>query len=276
MAEKNVIYYYSGTGNTLSIARQIAKKLGNTDVISIYELRDDAKVPQKYARIGICTATCFSEPPRIVRDICEKMEILRSQKVFIVSTCGGSDGTTRLDLKIIMQPKTDYPVRTFMIRMPPNHIVGFDPFADDVANGLLEGGKEPAAKAAEDVMNDAPPEEIEEPDREAILNMSRTFNSGLGVDRDSHEGGFYVSDACTNCGICEKLCKYGTITLTDNGPVWGDDCQQCMACIQWCPQQAIRHPNVPEERKHYHNPDVTLDDMLASEFPAEEGSESFI
>ncbi|MCD8249650.1 MAG: EFR1 family ferrodoxin [Lachnospiraceae bacterium] len=88
----------------------------------------------------------------------------------------------------------------------------------------------------------------------------------LGVDRDSVEGGFYTMDACTKCGVCEKLCKNGNIHLTENGVVWGHDCQQCMACIMWCPNRAIRHPNVPERRRRYHNPNITLKEMLRSEF----------
>ncbi|MCC8101692.1 MAG: EFR1 family ferrodoxin [Clostridiales bacterium] len=91
----------------------------------------------------------------------------------------------------------------------------------------------------------------------------------LGVDRDSAEGGFYTSDACTKCGVCEKLCKNGNIRLTEDGPVWGHDCQQCMACIMWCPNHAIRHPNVPENRRRYQNPNVTLKDMMQSEFHIE-------
>ncbi len=266
MEEKIVIYYYSGTGNSLSVARQVAEKLGDTDLLSIYNLRDDEKVPEKYVRVGICTSTCFSEPPRIVKDICEKMEILRSQKIFIISTCGASDGVVRYDLKMIMQPKTDYPIQTFMVKMPPNHIVGFDPFADDVVAGMLESAKEETSKIADDIKSDAAPEELEEPNREELFSVSRKFNEHLGVDRDSREGGFYTTDACNKCGICEKLCRCGNLTLTEEGVEWGHDCQQCMACIQWCPQMAIRHPNVPEERKHYHNPDITLDDMLKSEF----------
>ncbi len=270
MAEKTVIYYYSGTGNSLSVARQVVGQLGHTDLISIYNLRDDAKVPEEYDRVGICTPTCFIQPPRIVKEICEKMEILRSRKVFIIATAGGGDGFVRIDLKNILQPKTDHPVQTFFVRMPPNHIVGFDPFPEEAANDLLNHAKEAATKIAEEIKSDAPPEEIEVPDREKLTETSRSFNSSLGVDRESTEGGFYTSDACTKCGTCVKLCKNGNITLTEEGVVWGHDCQQCMACIQWCPEEAICHPNVLKERKHYRNPDITLQDMLQSEFPAAE------
>ncbi len=266
MAERTVIYYYSGTGNSLSVARQVAGHLGHTDLISIYRLRDDAKVPEEYDRVGICAPTCFIQAPRIVREVCEKLEILRSQKVFILATCGASDGFLRIDLKKTLAPKTDHPIQTFLVPMPPNHIVGFDPFPDEKVRGYLDGERERTPKISEEIRTDAPPEVIQAPDREKLTQSSRSFNSGLGVDRDSTVCEFYASAACTKCGTCVKLCKNKNITLTEDGVVWGQDCQQCMACIQWCPNEAVRHPNVPEERKRYRNPDVTLEDMLRDEF----------
>ncbi len=268
MAERTVIYYYSGTGNSLSVAMQVAEKLGQTDLVSLYKLQDEAKVPEEYVRVGICTPTFFTQPPAIVKQVCEKLEILRSQKVFIISTAGGGDGFVRVDLKNILAPKTDEPVQTFFVRMPPNHIVGFDPFADDVVQGLLDQAKETTGKIAEEIKNEAPPEEIQVPDREKLTQLSRSFNSEKGVDRDSTKCEFFASDACTGCGTCVKLCKSDNITFEEGKPVWGQNCQQCMACIQWCPNKAVRHPNVPEERKQYRNPDITLQDMLQSEFPS--------
>ncbi|MCD8019711.1 MAG: EFR1 family ferrodoxin [Clostridiales bacterium] len=130
MAAKNVIYYYSGSGNSLSVAKHVGKKLGNTDILSIYTLRDDADVPANYRRVGIVTATWFVRPPRIVKEVCEKLHISKKQRVFIIATCGGYDGYVCIDLKAILQPKTKYPVQTFMLPMPPNHIVGFSPLPD--------------------------------------------------------------------------------------------------------------------------------------------------
>ncbi|MCD8382091.1 MAG: EFR1 family ferrodoxin [Clostridiales bacterium] len=266
MAEKTVIYYYSGSGNSLSVAKHIGGKLGNTDLLSVYTLRERPDVPQDYARVGIVTATWFVRPPRIVREVCEGLRISRAQKVFIVATCGGYDGYVCIDLKAILQPKTDFPVQTFMLPMPPNHIVGFSPMPDWVNQIYLRHEAKATGKIAEKIRSDAPTRNRKGINRRLLTGASRSFNSWLGVDRDSVEGGFYTSDACTKCGVCEKLCKNGNIHLTEEGVVWGHDCQQCMACIMWCPNQAIRHPNVPEKRRRYRNPNVTLQDMMQSEF----------
>ena len=108
MADKTIIYYYSGSGNSLSVAKHIGEKLGNTTLLSVYTLRDNPEVPQEYTRIGIVTATWFVRPPRIVKEVCEKLQCSRQQKIFILATCGGYDGFVCIDLKAILQPKTDF------------------------------------------------------------------------------------------------------------------------------------------------------------------------
>ncbi len=274
MPERTVIYYYSGSGNSLSVAKKVAEKLGHTDLFSIYNLRDDARVPEKYDRVGIVSATWFVRPPRIVKEICQKLRIDRKQRVFIIATCGGYDGYVCIDLKAILQPKTDYAVQTFMLPMPPNHIVGFSPFPDWANSLYLRHEKSATTKIAERIKSNRPTRNRKGLNRKALNWVSKTFNQALlGVDRDSVEGGFYTTADCTKCGICEKICKNGNIVLTKNGVVWGHDCQQCMACIMWCPNHAIRHPNVPEKRRRYHHPDITLQDMIKSEFYAKEDSD---
>ncbi len=266
MANKTIIYYYSGTGNSLSVAKHVGKRLGNTDIRSIYTLREHAEVPAEYTRIGIVTATWFVRPPRIVKEVCEKLHFSRKQKVFIIATCGGYDGYVCIDLKAILQPKTDFPVQTFMLPMPPNHIVGFSPLPDWAVRLYLRHEAKASRRIARQIRSGRPTKDRKGVNRPALAWVSRNFNLLLGVDRDSVEGGFYTTDACTKCGVCEKLCKNGNIRLTEDGVVWGHDCQQCMACIMWCPNRAIWHPNVPERRRRYHNPNITLKEMLRSEF----------
>ncbi len=265
MAERTIIYYYSGSGNTLSVAKKIADELGNTDLKSIYSLKEVAHVPPEYTRVGIATATWFIRPPRIVKEICEKLELQKNQKVFIIATCGGYDGFVLIDLKAILQPKVSAPIQTFMLPMPPNHIVGFSPMPDGIVKIYLNHERKATKKIANAIKENKETKNRKGRFRKAWNWASRTYNLHLGVDRDSTEGGFYTTDACTKCGACEKICHAGNIHLTDDGVKWGHDCQQCMACIMWCPQKAIWHPNVPEGRRRYHHPDISINDMIGME-----------
>ena len=49
-------------------------------------------------------------------------------------------------------------------------------------------------------------------------------------------------DECNGCGICEKLCPVGNISINDF-PRFGGGCQSCMRCISFCPEAAIFLPD---------------------------------
>jgi MinD superfamily P-loop ATPase len=44
--------------------------------------------------------------------------------------------------------------------------------------------------------------------------------------------------------------------MKEAGPSFGPACEQCMACIQYCPQRTINYKNATRNRGRYVNPDV--------------------
>lgn len=52
---------------------------------------------------------------------------------------------------------------------------------------------------------------------------------------------FTVSDTCIGCGQCAKRCPMNNVTLKNGKPVWGKNCTHCMACICYCPKEAIEY-----------------------------------
>jgi ferredoxin len=75
------------------------------------------------------------------------------------------------------------------------------------------------------------------------------------------EGNFSVEDQCTSCGICEKVCPVGNISMVDGRPVWNHRCEQCYACLQWCLVQAIQYGRQTRGVERYHHPDVRLKEI---------------
>ena len=60
----------------------------------------------------------------------------------------------------------------------------------------------------------------------------------------------------------QKICPVNNITMNDSKPFWQHNCEQCYACIQWCPRQAIQINKKTASRERYHHPEITLKDML--------------
>ena len=63
---------------------------------------------------------------------------------------------------------------------------------------------------------------------------------------------FAASSACIGCGQCAKRCPMNNITLKDSKPVWGRNCTHCMACICYCPKEAIEYGKKSVGQPRYH------------------------
>lgn len=66
---------------------------------------------------------------------------------------------------------------------------------------------------------------------------------------------FYVTEDCSHCGLCERVCTSGCIRLTAGIPVWTEKhCNMCMACVNRCPQTAIQYGKSTTKRGRYVHP----------------------
>ena len=63
---------------------------------------------------------------------------------------------------------------------------------------------------------------------------------------------FRATDACIGCGKCVELCPLNNIRLENGKPVWGKNCTHCMACICYCPKEAIEYGKKSRGKQRYH------------------------
>jgi ferredoxin len=99
--------------------------------------------------------------------------------------------------------------------------------------------------------------------------VSRLFRWGQRFMWKWYKVNIEGEHSCTGCGICAKICPAGAITLTTPPlggrvhPVWSARCEQCLACMSWCPAQAIHfYGRSNTKSKNWVHPDVTIEDML--------------
>jgi Fe-S-cluster-containing hydrogenase component 2 len=59
-----------------------------------------------------------------------------------------------------------------------------------------------------------------------------------------------------------RVCPVGNIRLVDGRPKWQHRCEQCLACLQWCPEQALQFGKHTARRERYHHPQISVKDLM--------------
>ena len=258
---KTVLYYFSGTGNTLMLARLLAQELGNTEIINIVSY-DASTPPPKADAIGILFPVYAFGLPGIMRDFVKNtLQISDDTYIFSLTNYGGAGGPAALrQLKVLLKTKGRKLSAGFGVHMPSNYI----PF----------GGAESPAKQnkrfliAATRINKAAQKIKERPGKyffrktRILYPITNIFYKIFMKKCKKDVKKFYVKANCTSCGICAKVCPTQNIKIADKFPEWGDNCEQCMACLQWCPSLAIHIRGVSETKPHYHNPGIEVEDLI--------------
>jgi len=262
------IVYFSGTGNSLAIARYVASRLGG-DLVSAVQASDRSRQAREADTLGLVFPIYDFKPPRCIFDVLETVTDLETKYVFAVCTHGtAAPGRSLKSVQAAIESRGGQLSGGFAVPMPHNG-VGCGLFSNAKRESLLQAWKGTTAEICEYVLRR---DSGRLDSGSAVLAMLRPsmfrlvpvilrFLAAL-VTRGSKGLGLTASDACMACGVCTRVCPVGNIELQGEKPVWGDRCVTCFACLHWCPEQAISLGGLDVGITPYHHPDVTLADML--------------
>ena len=92
---KNIIYYFTGTGNSLVVARLLAEKInGETELRAITNYMDqDEVVVDAEETVGFVFPIYGGDAPWPVKAVVEKMKILNDPYIYAIGTCNERGGT---------------------------------------------------------------------------------------------------------------------------------------------------------------------------------------
>lgn len=256
-----MIFYFSGTGNSLYAAQNIARH-HDEKVISIataincgeeYNLKDNEI-------IGFVYPVYAWGPPKIVLEFIEKLKLTnyRQNYVFSVATCGGSVGNTMKVLSACLNKKGINLNSGFSVIMPNNYIMMGDVDSKEKEQEKLFAANETLRYINQAIEQRAGEFRVKKGFLPWVLTrfINPMFNKHA-IDTTK----FYANDNCTSCGICEKVCNCNNITV-NKIPHWGQRCTQCLACIHYCPAQAIQYGKGTEKKGRYTNPNIGIDEMV--------------
>ena len=256
---KTILYYYSGTGNSLWIARELARRLqGETELVS---LGGDYKLPEAGCeRLGLIFPVHIWGLPRRVVDFVDLLPAMPGCYFFALAVNAGQVAATLLQLRKMTANRGIELGAGFDMAMPSNYIPwgGAQPPAKQA--DLFAAAKAKLDQVAAMLAGKVAGHVEQGPWWQNLIfsAVNRwTFNKVPGLDKD-----FWTEEKCSGCGLCAQVCPAGNIRLEGGRPVWQHRCEQCLACLQWCPQEAIQYAKKTAGKNRYHHPEVSAMDMM--------------
>lgn len=258
---KTVIYYFTGTGNTLAAARALAEKHGDAKLIPLRRAVNPGGIPVDADILGIAFPVHFLDMPAIVRQFVEGLRFTGDPYVFGLATCGKQPGGALFHLDKALRARGSHLSAGFALVMPENYpgpVDLMDP--SETAEQKLAAAhcRIPAiAEAVRDRQVSVPEGSDSAGLRFGAAALRFLMTSVYRVPRRLH-----ATAKCTRCGLCEKICPTRNIGITADGVTFGNSCTQCYACIHWCPNEAIEIGGRTVGKRRYHHPEISVKDML--------------
>ena len=233
---KRIIFYFTGTGNCLYIARQLAGE--NAELLSIPQMVKRGKYDFEADEIGLVYPIYGHMPPYMVRQFIQKAKLNAKYKFAVLTygarKCDSVEIWDRISRKA--SNAFDY-IGTIV--MGDNWLPNFD------MNEQIKIDKHIPENLQKIMADINQQKHWHEPVTEEERQQHQGFMQRSGLDPEvgflmKSEKCFAVTDACIDCGICTYVCPRGNYELTSRGVKTSGDCEFCFACIQNCPQKAIQ------------------------------------
>ncbi len=274
------IFYFSGTGNSLFISRELQKRISNSKLIPIVSLLNKSIIETSADVIGVVFPLQGPTFPNAVKQFLEKIKFRPDSYIFAIATRGGTTSRIRQEINKILKKKNKILNSNFSITMFNN-----DPKLLNKENKNYEfhiPTKDELVKKEIEISNKLDlikgiilkKENYNEKDNDYyfkynfILEKIILFAIKL-MESKSIKNYFYVDSKCKSCGICERVCLSNRIKTIDKKPVWDDKilCYMCYSCLNFCPTESIQinskwyMKSYTTKQGRYSHPYATVKDM---------------
>ena len=255
-----MIFYFSGTGNTRFVAKEIAAGIGE-ELLFIPDLIREGRYEftlQPGETAGFCFPTHGWQPPRIVREFIKKLTLNSKPQIlncycWALTTCGDNMGEAMTILNNDLEVAGLKATTMFSVIMPESYVCLPFMYTD------TEEKERQKIAAAKELL----PHIIEciRERKEGIVELEkggtpRLYSYVIGAYFNAkmvNDKKFTVDDeVCIKCGKCAKVCPVDNITGTP--PVWNHNgrCTSCLACYHYCPTHAINFEKITRKRGQYY------------------------
>ncbi len=252
----NTIFWFSGTGNSLYAAKQLAAALGDTSLVRMSN--DNNTQPAGGGKVGFVFPSYFGNLPRAVRAFVKELNILPDTYTFAVVTGGGAKTGSIVELRSVLKEKARDLSYGRGLNMKGNYIAIYNPADPGKMNKTLDKADKRLQTYASEIAAGAV----------SVKAIPITANT-LYKNVEALDSAFTAGCSCTGCGLCQRLCPVSNIHIVRDSsrqgnerPEWLHHCEHCMACISWCPVKAIDYGTQTQTRRRYQNPRIKVEELI--------------
>jgi len=250
MGAKNMtIFYFTGTGNSLAVA----KRIGGT-MISIPQVINSTGGHYKDDAIGVVFPVYWGTAPDMVLKFIETAKF-ECEYLFLLATSGGGP-CAALGFVQRLAKKKGYRFNYLDdVSMLDNSMV-LTSIEVQLARGPKEVFDEKIAVIQKNITD-----RKQNPDEKASVraNAQSYFLSRI-PNYEKWPKKYQINDKCNLCGTCTKVCPAVNIEVNKE-VLFSTRCTGCMACLHHCPQNAI-HLKRERSAARWRHPEVTLKEII--------------
>lgn len=258
MNSKTAIFYYSATGNSLYVAKQLTNKLPGSELIPIIPLLKGGcnQLSEDFNTVGLVFPVHNMCIPWLVRDFLETFLMKPNTYVFAVLTGGNPEFSAGLfQINKILKKQDQQMHAGFHLRMPATYFSRFPfyrkqqiSFDADEVNKKIDAICSSVTNKEEKIENG--------------FKLLSWFNF-LKTDRNTISASFIIDEGCIRCGYCVMVCPLQNIQLKGKEHLFLSDCNGCMACVHYCSKQVIQFKNLSRRLPRYQHPSITIGELMA-------------
>lgn len=253
-----MIYYFTGTGNSLWAAKKMSAEL-DEPIESIVKYKNAPEICCNDDMAGFVFPTYMGDLPWIAKEFLLKLKVKSDCYTFVIMTSNnGKSGNSFRSLDQALSRSRVVLSAGFDLQMPGNCLKSSEEensrrlnIAPSRMEQIILAVKEKQINYTSDKSSPA-----------TDYITGSYFYGEHSLKRLTLMKNFTVTKDCNGCGICTSVCPMNNIRIMNRKAVHGHECAACYACLHWCPQNATLL-NVPtlKHRPQYHHPEISLKDI---------------
>ncbi|MGV8084190.1 MAG: EFR1 family ferrodoxin [Coriobacteriia bacterium] len=255
---RSIIFVFSGTGNSLWAAKKISEELENCEIVSM-GLHKEYTLMDQYDVIGFVYPTYYRGMPARVHNFVSQCDFQSNKNAyfFAVATCGSIETACNatVQMRNLLKRKKVTLSYAEKLDMFSNYIIFYD------MRDTVEEEARQSARDLDPIIGNIKKRTVDLA-TSRIKPFEQLIYKGFFHLAPHMDKNYKVSDACTHCSICQKVCPVNNIDYgQDKKPYFKHHCEQCLACIQHCPERAIDYKGKTQNRKRYTHPDISWKEL---------------